>query len=315
MKTLRPIKITVAEFEILERRIKLAFKKSLYHPLLRALDLSNKTIKNSKQDLLDAIEKGKVTYRDGTFAGEFSASVSKELYALGATYRRGKFHLEGPSEQLLASITAASARFAERVAAIDGLLKDFDSAAFAKSVKVEDLFDRALNETEKDFQKSIRGITVAPKLSAKERRFIADEWRNNMEYWIQTFTEKEITELRDQVSENVAAGNRFEAMTHTIADSYGVTSRKARFLARQETNLLMAKYKETRYASAGVVSYIWQCVNGSPNHPVRPGHLKLNGTKQRFDKPPNTADPGQPAKFNNPGEDFNCRCYARPIVE
>ena len=91
-----------------------------------------------------------------------------------------------------------------------------------------------------------------------------------------------------------------------------MSQRKAKFLASQETRLLTSKLKEVRYKDVGIDEYIWQTVKGTPEHPVRPMHKKLNGTKQRFSSPPITNEKGQ---RNNPGEDYRCRCVARPIVK
>ncbi len=315
---LRPIRVTVEEYEKIEASIKWAFKRKIYDFLRRKLGIvTSKAVKNATADLIDAIRRGHVTYKDGVFSGKFSATISKELRDLGAKFSRGKFRLEAKEipHAVRVSIKSADTAYQAQLAAIDKHLSDFDSQDFVKTIEVEEYLSAALSKTENDFQRSIKGITVSPKLMAPERRRIAKEWRNNMDLWIQNFAEKHIKELRDEIAQNVHAGNRYESMTKTIASSYGVTERKAKFLARQETNLLMGKYKEARYASAGVRRYVWQCVNGSPLHPVRPAHQKLNGSTQSFANPPLTTEPSQPARYNNPGEDFNCRCYARPIVE
>ena len=53
-------------------------------------------------------------------------------------------------------------------------------------------------------------------------------------------------------------------------------------------------------------------VVGSPNHPVREMHKALAGKVFSWDDPPITNEKGD---RNNPGQDYGCRCYARPIVE
>jgi SPP1 gp7 family putative phage head morphogenesis protein len=99
-----------------------------------------------------------------------------------------------------------------------------------------------------------------------------------------------------------------------IRESFGVTEKKAKFLARQETGLLMAKFKESRYTESGIHQYKWRCSAGSAKHPVRPSHKVLDGRVFRWDTPPITTAPDEPQRRNNPGEDFNCRCVAIPIV-
>ncbi len=176
---------------------------------------------------------------------------------------------------------------------------------------------------EKDFKKTLKNISIAPTLTDGARKRISEDWQENMDLWIKDFTKKEIVNLREKIQKSTFSGNRYETMIKTIKDSYGVTKRKARFLARQETNLLLAKFKETRYTEANINEYIWTCVkmpkDKSPNEHtpgnVRYSHGILDGLTFRWDDPPITTPPGEPARRNNPGQDYNCRCFARPIVK
>lgn len=323
---LRPIKITTEDFEAVEKRIRDLFLKRVYFPLLKILDEHPAVLLNSADEyeaLIEAITYGRITFHKGVFSGKFNAGSSQQLKKLGAVWdkKTSTFHIHKWSlpASVRAAIDASLSKFEERLAKIDELLAQILPEKFAGSFKMADLFDRALWKVEDDFQASVKNITVAPKLTKKESGKIADEWQNNMELWIKDFSEKEIKGLRRNMQKSVFAGNRYESAVKTIQTSYGVTERKAKFLARQETSLLMAKFKETRYESAGVSEYKWNCVTGSKLHPVRPKHKALadaskNGKLYRWDNPPNTAEEGTPARFNNPGQDYNCRCSARPVV-
>ena len=70
------------------------------------------------------------------------------------------------------------------------------------------------------------------------------------------FLVKEIKELRKLVAENVYKGNRANELEKIIVDRYGVSARKAKFLANQETSLLTSKYTQEKYRSAGVEKYV-----------------------------------------------------------
>ncbi len=312
MKLLRPIRITTEDYDRLEAKIIAEFQNLFYKPL------KVKYKNAAPSGLMEALREGGVYYADGAFRGKFNASISRELKKLGAKWDRGVFRISERSlpYDVSQAIAASFDRWNERMAAIEDHIRQIDPEAF--QIEMTSIFDTALYKVEADFQKSISGLTIAPKLSAKERLFIAREWQNNMGLYIKSFVadekasvEQQIKELRKKVAESTYAGDRYESLTGIISASYGVTQRKAKFLARQETNLLMAKYKETRYASAGVTKYIWQTVVGTPKHPVRPMHAALRGSKQKFAQPPITDEKGN---RNNPGEDYNCRCYARPIL-
>lgn len=321
MKTveLKPIKESTEDYDRMESRIKLAFKEYLYKPLLRELLLPQSTLQNAKDDLVKALQTGRITFSRGTFRGKFDAKTTKELKKIGATWnpRSATFSLptkEQPME-IRDAIATGNVRYAERIKRVDKRLAQISPAEIAEKIKTKDLFLSTLDKTDREIKKSVKDLRVYPTLSAKEREKIAGEWQNNMDLWVNNFTQEEIVRLRKDIQENVFAGNRYEAMVDTIERSYGVTTSKAKFLARQETSLLMAKFKETRYTSVGIKEYKWRCVAGSKNHPVRPAHKRLDGKTFAWDDPPITTEPDEPARRNNPGQDYNCRCMAVPIVK
>lgn len=314
---LKPIAGTVSEFEQLERRIRLAFKRLLYAPLLAELQTPAKVL-NSRDALLEALRTGQVTFQAGVFGGRFSAEVTKGLRKLGARWdpKSSTFRLAASSlpMDVKAAIGASSARFEERLKAIDARLAKFLPEEIADSVRAADLFDSSLWKTSRELRKTLERITIQPELTAEQRERIATEWQFNLDRWIKDFAADEIPKLRKAIQKNAFKGDRYEAVVSSIRRSFGVTERKARFLARQETNLLLTKFKEARYTEAGVTEYRWGCVVGSKHHPVRPSHKKLEGRIFSWNDPPITTEPGASVRRNNPGEDFNCRCFARPIV-
>jgi SPP1 gp7 family putative phage head morphogenesis protein len=316
---LRPIRERISDYDRIERRIRAAFKSLIYAPLVHALGLPRQTVQNATWTALTAaVAAGRLTYRDGSFRGKFDAAASKELRELGAKWdrRTASYRLDESSipYQTREAINASAQKFQDRLVQIDNKLAQVVPAEIAEAVNVADLFDSVLFKVDSEFEQSVKKITVAPKLPASQRRRIADEWQNNMELWIKNFTADEIVRLRKSIADSAAAGNRYEATIRAIQESYGVTARKAKFLARQETSLLMTKFKQVRYQAAGVNEYRWACVAGSPKHPVRPSHRALNGKIFRWDAPPITTGPGEPVRRNNPGQDYNCRCAAIPLV-
>lgn len=318
---LKPVKISSALWDELEDRIRKAFKEILFLPLMERLDERPGRLENAKGDLQRAIGAGRVTHSGGVFRGKFSAGVSKELKALGAVWDNGVYRLTLASlpKSIQTAIRLSEDRFLKRLDKIDAVLSQNLPEKIAGKIKTADLFDTALFKVETDLNKTLKSITVPPSLTKDQRERIAAEWSDNMEKYIKGFAEEQVTELRKTVQEAIFKGNRYESLISGIQSSYGVTQRKAKFLARQETNLLMAKFKETRYQSAGVNEYRWRCVVGSANHQVRPRHKALNdastkGKTFRFDDPPITTEPGEPERRNNPGEDYNCRCTAIAVV-
>lgn len=316
---LRSIRIEASDFESIEAKIKELFKRQIYFPILREMRLPQNVLKNSVDDLLEAIRSGRITFSLGLFSGSFNASISKELRKLGAKWdskgNAWKIYLSDLPIEVKHAISSSAYKFQEKLWSIDKKLAQILPDKIAGQLSVSKNFDSALWKVEKDFHASVKGITIAPQLNPVSVKKIADEWENNMRLWIKDFTAEEITRLRGDIKKAVFAGNRYESAIKSIQASYGVSAGKAKFLARQETNLLMTKFKEGRYKDAGVIYYKWGCVAGSKHHPVRASHKALEGKIFSWDNPPVTSGPGEPVRRNNPGEDFNCRCFARPVVK
>lgn len=330
---LKPIKESTEGFQVLEKRIKELWRRELYLPIMAELSKTpKKRLENSKGEykaIIDALHTGRITFYRGTFSGRFNASITRELRGLGATWdrRQGTFKvpLQSLPPEIRAGVAASEVQFQKKLEKIDKKLGGVLPEEIAAKLKADDLFDRTIWKTETEFQKSVKGITVAPQLTPERRRRIADEWQNNMQLYIQEWTETEIKKLRREMKETVFAGNRYESAVKAIQSSYGVSASKAKFLARQETNLLMTKFKQARYTDSGVDLYRWRCVAGSANHPVRPSHKACDGkiftwTKKRevdlhgAEKSGGQIKPGQNNDCNA-GQDYNCRCFAVPIVQ
>lgn len=325
---LRPIREKPADWDEVEERIRVLFLKLLYRPIVEIINepirLTNaKRSATDESALSEAIRLGRVQFYRGTFSGKFGSAISKELKKIGAVWdnrsKTYKLALSDVPYDVRAAISGSFVQFQRKVDAIDDQLAKILPAQFSEELKVSKLFDTVLWKTDREFRASVSAIGITPELPPEQRKKIADEWQTNLQLWIKDFTEKEILKLRTDIQKSVFAGNRRETMVAAIQKSYGVTLRKAKFLARQETSLLMTKFKETRYVAAGVNEYKWQSVAGSKLHPVRPRHKELDAASKkgkifRWDQPPITTAPGEPERRNNPGQDYNCRCSAIPIV-
>lgn len=313
---LPPIKIMTDEFEPLEKKIKELLREQLYHPILKELDRSEMKLQNSLEDLVKAINSGRISFYRGQFSGRFSSTISKELKGLGAKWDRKqgtwKIPLSSLPVDIQTSVRASEATFDKRLESIDKKLAQILPEEIADKLQAAKIFDATLWKVDKDVRRTLKGITVPPELNAQRTQKISEEYTNNLRRYIKDFTEKEIVDLRKDIQTTAFKGARYETLFNKIQKSYDVTAKKAKFLARQETNLLMTKFKEARYTDVGVNEYKWGCVSGTAKHPVRPMHRSLEGKVFRWDSPPITASNGA---RNNPGEDFNCRCFAKPIVK
>ncbi len=104
----------------------------------------------------------------------------------------------------------------------------------------------------------------------------------------------------------VTGGKRPAEVAAMIAETEQVTTSRAMLIARTESARAAAVITEERAKAVGATSYIWRTAGDSD---VRESHAKMEGKVCRYDDPP-IVD-GEPL---NPGQVFNCRCYASPIL-
>lgn len=317
------IKETTEDYEKAEAKILEVFRKEIYLPIIKLIGESSKTLKNENDALISALRSGSIQFSKGQFSGRMNAAISRELKGLGAKWdrRQGTFKIQVSSlpMDIRNAISMSEQKFLEKIAGIDKHLAEVLPAKLAEKVQLSRIFDTALFKVEKSFQKNIEKITVAPELTKSQRLEIAEKWNDNLKLYIEKFTKEETLRLRRQVQKSVYAGNRYDSLVGTIQKSYGVSVNKAKFLARQETSLLMAQFKETRAKSAGSKKYIWRCVHmphQKKNQPyvkgdVRYHHGLLDGKEFSWDNPPIVNQNGD---RKNPGQDYNCRCVARAVI-
>lgn len=98
-----------------------------------------------------------------------------------------------------------------------------------------------------------------------------------------------------------------EGLTSKLLEAADVSRSRARFWARDQALKLNAAITRAKHESLGIVEYDWVTSNDGT---VRPSHAALNGKRFRYDDPPETG-----TGRHNPGEDYQCRCHADPVLE
>jgi len=315
MKTLKPIYDRDAYSAPIAKEIYYALYLAIFAPLFQIME-GKPTVENaSSRYLVQALRSGKLQYVNGFFIGQLNSNLSKELRGIGAVYNKVKkaYKLETgdlPQDVLLA-ITEGNIEAKAKLRQVEDFLK----AVEGQKIKVGDLtplFGKTLQGLDKQFETTTKkvtgkelGIPLRPELVEK----LKDDYTENLDLYIQKWHDEQILRLRQKVSSNVQQGFRAENLIQDIQAEKKVSYNKAKFLAKQETSLMVSKYRQVRYEDAGVNKYMWST---SKDSRVRDAHRHLQGRIFRFDQPPVT-DPATGAR-NNPGEDFNCRCVAIPVL-
>lgn len=121
---------------------------------------------------------------------------------------------------------------------------------------------------------------------------------------IRSIPEEFFKKIETIVYTNTMQGARATSMIKEIQKTYGVTTKRARVIARDQTSKLNAALTQKRQENLGIEEYVWRTAEDGR---VRDTHRANNGKTFRWDSPP--------AATGHPGHDIQCRCVAQPIIK
>jgi SPP1 gp7 family putative phage head morphogenesis protein len=316
-RKLEPIKDKIGYADQIANLIAEHFYSLIYAPLLEMLKPGEGHKLNARYaGLIAAVNQDRIHYQDGYFTGAFNASISRELRSLGATWDKTrkafKLSLEGLPMELKQAVSASGVRAdfikAKAQDALDKLEKDIQ--ANPASLKLGEAITPVIDDLNRQFARTTtKQLEIPLDLAPGDRARLIEEYTASATPPIKEWQIEAIHRLRDQVDKNVQEGFRAEKLARQIEAEVGVSRRKAKFIARQETSLMVSKYRQVRYEAAGVSKYEWST---SQDRRVREDHKKLDGRIFSWDSPP-IVDSAT-GRRAHPGEDFGCRCLALPII-
>lgn len=265
-----------------------------------------------------ALESGRVWFADGVFSGHFTAAISRQLTEMGASFDAGGHVFRLAAENLPADVRIAAVASLDRSRSAHERVMAFideaqiNAARAATGIYVDVAVRRISEDLQAQFVETVKGldwITVQPEVDPAMRKALTEELTENLDLDVKRFLAEEIPEMRRMVEQNVFDGMRGDKLADIITGRYGVAKRKAAFLAFQETSLLVSNYREQQAKAIGSLSYVWST---SKDRRVRHDHEELQGRTFLWDDPPVTNE--RTGARNNPGEDYGCRCTARPVI-
>lgn len=127
----------------------------------------------------------------------------------------------------------------------------------------------------------------------------AREWNLSL---ISNASEEYIDQVEAVLDKAFTEGLRVEELLELLIERASVSESRAELIARDQTLKLNGQITKTRCQNAGIDRYTWST---SQDDRVRPSHEELEGLDFDFSDPPDVG---------NPGDDFQCRCVAVPIV-
>lgn len=120
---------------------------------------------------------------------------------------------------------------------------------------------------------------------------------------IRSLPDQELERVAGYIERGLQDGTSIREIQKDIQKSFGITRRRAKLIARDQTTKLNASLTKLRQQEVGVTEYVWQT---SGDERVRPTHRANDGKMFRWDKPPKTG---------HPGSEVNCRCVALPVLD
>jgi SPP1 gp7 family putative phage head morphogenesis protein len=126
---------------------------------------------------------------------------------------------------------------------------------------------------------------------------------------IKSIPSRYFTNIEGLVMRAVQTGGDLGQLTKDLQEQFGVTRRRAAFIARDQNNKATASMTRARQDELGITQAIW-VHSGAGKHP-RPTHVAMNGKKYDVNK--GMWDPAI-KKWIYPGEEINCRCISRSVI-
>lgn len=108
----------------------------------------------------------------------------------------------------------------------------------------------------------------------------------------------------------IEQGHRSKEIADDIRAQGAVSAIKATLIARTEVGRAATVFLQARCQHVGITHYIWRTAH---DRDVRPGHREMEGTVNEWANPPAVNENGR-IMHHHPGEIWNCRCYAEPVI-
>jgi len=265
-----------------------------------------------------ALRSGRLIYANGAFSGDFNAKISRALRQLGAKFdERGKVYRLALDQMPYALRGAVAAARERSLDLHEGIKRTLDlvgqnvadtpvlglgiDGVIGKILKdLNQQFVSAVGDAKKGMT-ALEAVTVPADFSASMTRQVREHLTDTLELPIKNFTEEQTRKLRLMVEENWQKGGRFDRIQEILRNQYGVTQRKAKFLAQQETTMLASEFIQARAQDVGSTEYRWDTRRDAK---VRLDHKKLEGKTFSWDDPP-LAD-SERGIHANPGMVWGC---------
>lgn len=186
-------------------------------------------------------------------------------------------------------------------AALSALLRYWAARLDKLAPQIAEIFaDQSANHTERAFQTALReaGFTVRFRATARQQTALQAVLGGNVSL-IRSIGRQYLDRVEESVWRSVNAGYDMAQLTRELRKDYGISERRAAFIARDQTNKAKAAIEKARRQELGITEAIW--MHSHAGKEPRPSHVAADG--KRFDVGKGMYLDG---KWVQPGEEINC---------
>ena len=314
MQAIKDFKHLKKYTQMVEQRLFSDLWETIYKPMFKILNLK---AENEKDVILEAIKSGKLYLTPEGFKAKdgFNNELSKALIELGAKYDRyfQTFRLEEIPERILKAIEASKKRAATKLNQINDFLADvqYNLPHIVETMVFNTEVVTILDDVHGQIKKNITKLNVIePEFTEEQKKQIAEKYTNNMQFYIKKWAVEDIAKMREKVQKAVLEGYREDEVQEMLQKEYKIASDKAKFLAQNETSIMLAEVKKQTYTQMGFEYFIWNTILDGKEREL---HADLHGKIFRFDEPPIIYTYKGTEQRGLPGQTYNCRCSLTPI--
>lgn len=309
-------------YKNIEKELEEYLYQTFYIPLLAIIE--NPIYYNSTNDVIIALKKGTISFKDGEFKGKFNIKISKELSRFAKFDKRSKsWKVESmvkvPSD-IKGAVSIVASENEQMQSEMNTLFDNLDDR-FNQNIEpiIQTSIGKTIDEMQVQLEQDLSSIGIPLTLTDDQREALIKDYNNNQHLNIKNWDYEQVQRLRDTVTRTNEIGFSKSSLKEMIETEWGVTANKAKFLARQETSLFLSKFRREQNLRVGVRKYIWSTSQDEKVRPedgtkMTPGnnHRMLNGKMFFYGDPPIVDT--KTGRRAEPGEDFNCRCVAKSVL-
>ena len=320
MKTIKPLILDKQNIIAIANDINEYIKETFFSRLVNIYKEETKIdlYKNALSNLIiEAIKSNKLYIENNYIKGNFNSKLIKELEKAGGKYRKNRgFYFETLPLEVTNYINQNTYKVKQLYNRVDNLINNY-LENINDSLKFLDInYNNTLDNYKKQLEVNLSKFSIKPVLSEYEDNYINNNYILDTKKSIKGFLELDLNQLRNKIKDYVLNdGYSYKYIADAIQHNYSLSQKRATFIARQESSLLLAEYNKAKMTKLGLNKYIWSTAKDEKvrHDPNGEDHKILDGQVFSYDNPP-YVDKTRGIRAN-PGERFNCRCLSIPLIE